>query len=161
MRKVVVNSTPLIALSGINHLEILHKIYGEVFIPNAVYLEISAKPESKCKKDVDNASSWLKIEKIKDEMAKKLYKTQLHEGEVEVMILAQEMSANLAIIDDANAKKHAKYLGITVTGTLGVLIKAKKIGIIPALKPLIENMINNGIYISNDLVKKCLTAVNE
>lgn len=55
-----------------------------------------------------------------------MYQAKLHAGEVEVMILAQEEPpANLVILDDNAAKKTAKYLGLKVTGTLGVLIKAK------------------------------------
>jgi predicted nucleic acid-binding protein len=94
-------------------------------------------------------------------MAKSMYKTQLHEGEVEVMILAQEVNADLVIIDDANAKKHAKYLKLPVTGTLGVLIKAKQSGYVDKIKPMLQMMIENGIYISQDLIKLCLKQVGE
>jgi predicted nucleic acid-binding protein len=161
MRKVVVNTTPLIALSHIGQLDILKKMYGEILIPNAVYNELSAKPDSICKIEVDNSKDWIRVEEIKNQMAKSMYKTQLHEGEVEVMILSQEVNADLVIIDDANAKKHAKYLKLPVTGTLGVLIKAKQNGYIDKLKPMLQMMIENGIYISQDLVKLCLKQVGE
>jgi predicted nucleic acid-binding protein len=161
MRKVVVNTTPLIALSHIGQLDILKKMYGEILIPNAVYNELLAKPDSICKIEVDNSKDWIMVEEIKNQMAKSMYKTQLHEGEVEVMILAQEVSADLVIIDDANAKKHAKYLKLPVTGTLGVLIKAKQNGYVDKLKPMLQMMIENGIYISQDLVKLCLKQVGE
>jgi predicted nucleic acid-binding protein len=161
MRKVVVNTTPLIALSHIGQLDILKKMYGEILIPNAVYNELSAKPDSICKIEVDNSKDWIRVEEIKNQMAKSMYKTQLHEGEVEVMILAQEVNADLVIIDDANAKKHAKYLKLPVTGTLGVLIKAKQNGYVDKLKPMLQMMIENGIYISQDLVKLCLKQVGE
>ena len=55
MRSVVVNSSPLIALSGISKLRLLSALYGSVMIPDAVYREISAKPDSVCKKMVDEA----------------------------------------------------------------------------------------------------------
>jgi predicted nucleic acid-binding protein len=161
MRKVVVNTTPLIALSHIGQLDILKKMYGEILIPNAVYNELSAKPDSICKIEVDNSKDWIRVKEIKNQMAKSMYKTQLHEGEVEVMILAQEVNADLVIIDDANAKKHAKYLKLPVTGTLGVLIKAKQNGYVDKLKPMLQMMIENGIYISQDLVKLCLKQVGE
>lgn len=94
-------------------------------------------------------------------MAKDIYKTQLHEGEVEVMILSKEINADVVIIDDANAKKHAKYLGLPVTGTLGVLVKAKQNGYIDELKPILHRMVENGIYISNNLIDLCLKQVGE
>lgn len=94
-------------------------------------------------------------------MAKAMYKTQLHDGEVEVMILAKEIAADVVIIDDANAKKHAKYLGLPVTGTLGVLVKAKQKGYIDELKPILQRMVEKGIYISQSLVELCLKQVGE
>lgn len=94
-------------------------------------------------------------------MAKTMYRTQLHDGEVEVMILAKEIAADVVIIDDANAKKHAKYLDLPVTGTLGVLIKAKQKGYIDELKPVLQRMVENGIYISQSLIELCLKQVGE
>ena len=161
MRKVVVNTTPLIALSHVGQLDILKKLYGEIIIPKAVYRELSAKTESICKKAVDRSLEWIRVENIKNQMAKTMYKTQLHDGEVEVMILSKEIAADVVIIDDANAKKHAKYLGLPVTGTLGVLIKAKREGLINELKPILYQMTENGIYISQSLIELCLKQVGE
>ena len=161
MHKVIVNTTPLIALSHVGQLSVLKKLYGEIIIPEAVYKELSVKAESVCKRMVDMSLDWIRVEKIQNQMAKSMYKTQLHEGEVEVMILSIEMGADLVIIDDANAKKHAKYLGLPVTGTLGILIKAKQEGYIEALRPILEQMIEHGIYISDNLVELCLKQVGE
>lgn len=69
--------------------------------------------------------------------------------------------SHVGLLDDANAKKHAKYLGLSVTGTLGVLIKAKQAGYIESLKPILHQMIEHGIYISNGLVEICLKQVGE
>ena len=139
----------------------LKKLYGEIIIPEAVYKELSAKAESACKRMVDMSLDWIRVEKIQNQMAKSMYKTQLHEGEVEVMILSIEIGADVVIIDDANAKKHAKYLGLPVAGTLGILIKAKQEGHIETLRPILEQMIEHGIYISNELVELCLKQAGE
>lgn len=161
MRKVVVNTTPLIALSHVGQLELLKRMYDEIIIPEAVYGELSVKTESVCKKEVDNSLDWIRVERIKNQMAKDMYKTQLHDGEVEVMILAKEMSADVVIIDDANAKKYAKYLKLPVTGTLGVLLRAKQQGHIDRLEPILRHMIEKGIYISQNLVEMCLKQAGE
>ena len=161
MRKVVVNTTPLIALSHVGQLDILKKLYGKVTIPEAVYNELSVKAESVCKKAVDSSLDWIRVDKIKNQMAKTMYKTQLHDGEVEVMILAKEVAADVVIIDDANAKKHAKYLGLPVTGTLGVLIKAKQKGYINELRPILQRMVESGIYLSQSLIELCLKQAGE
>ena len=161
MRKVIVNSTPLIALSHVKQLDLLRDLYGQVTIPRAVYNEISVKTDYSCKKAVDDALGWIVVEDIKNQMAKNMYKTQLHEGEVEVMILSLEQDADLVVIDDANAKKHAKYLNLNVTGTLGILIKAKQKGYINELKPILEEMVEKHIYLSDKLIKMCLERVGE
>ena len=161
MLKVIVNSTPIISLCLIGKLHFLKDLYGIIMIPEAVFKEISVKPDSVAKNELDKSLDWIEICSIKNEMAKILYKSQLHDGEVEVMILGKETSADLLIIDDKNAKKHAKYLGFNVTGTLGVLIKAKKSGHIQSVKSLIENLISENIYIDSKIIEYCLKEVGE
>lgn len=101
------------------------------------------------------------MEEIKDHSEKKMYKAKLHDGEVEVMILAQEKKANLVILDDNAAKNTAKYLGLKVTGTLGVLIKAKQAGLIESVRPLITEMRKNGFYVSNAVERLVLERAGE
>ena len=66
MRKVIVNSTPLIALSHVKQLGLLRDLYGQVTIPRAVYNEISVKTDTSCKKAVDDALGWIVVEDIKN-----------------------------------------------------------------------------------------------
>lgn len=161
MRKVIVNTTPLIALSHVGQLNLLKELYGEIIIPQAVYEEVSVKVDSVCKKEVDSSLDWIRVEKISNQMAKDMYKTQLHEGEVEVMILAKEVAADVVIIDDANAKKYAKYLKLPVTGTLGVLLRARQMGYVDKLEPVLRQMVEKGIYISQSLIELCLKQAGE
>ena len=101
------------------------------------------------------------MEEIKDHSEKKMYKAKLHDGGLEVMILAQEQKADLVILDDNAAKKTAKYLGLPVTGTLGVLIKAKRMGIIESVKPLIIELRKNGFYVSGTVERMVLEQAGE
>ena len=150
MRKVIVNSTPLIALSKANQLELLHRIYGEITIPQAVFNEVTQKNDL-VKNEVASAS-WIHIETVRDMKAKRMYRAKLHDGEVEVMILAQEdPKADLVILDDNAAKKTAKFLGLTVTGTLGVILKAKKLGFIQNVSDLLDKLLDNGFYVSPEI----------
>lgn len=160
MRKVIVNSTPLIVLCGIGKLNILKDMYAEIIIPSAVYSEVTEKADSACAQ-IEAEGTWIHVEQIKDYSEKKMYKAKLHDGEVEVMILAQEQKADLVIIDDNAAKKTAKYLGLTVTGTLGVLIKAKRQGIINEVRPLLSEMRANGFYVSDAVERMVLEQAGE
>lgn len=147
MHSVIVNSTPLIILCGIGQLGLLRRLYGEIHIPEAVYREVTAKADSACAQIISERN-WIYVDKITDSSEKKMYRAKLHDGEVEVMILAQEQKSDLVIIDDNAAKKTARYLGLTVTGTLGILLKSKQEGFIKEVRPLLTEMKRKGFYIS-------------
>ncbi len=160
MRKVIVNSTPLIVLCGIGRLSILRELYQEIFIPEAVYREVTVKEDTACIQ-IKASREWIHVEGIRDHSEKKMYKAKLHDGEVEVMILSQEKGADLLILDDNAAKKTAKYLGFSVTGTLGVLLKAKRQGLIHEIRPLLSEMQQNGFYVSAIVEEMALKQAGE
>jgi predicted nucleic acid-binding protein len=127
MPKIVSDTTPLISLMKISRLEILHKIYSEVIIPKAVYEEIEAGKYKKFHQDLSKIR-WIKIENIRDKLSVN-YFLDLDAGEAEAIILASEIGTDLIILDEKLGRIHAKHAGIKVTGTIGVLVKAKKNGI--------------------------------
>lgn len=160
MRDVIVNSTPMIILSKIGMLEILHKMYGNIIIPQAVFDEVTVKDDSAC--HIIKTMGWINVRSIASVDDRKMYKAKLHAGEVEVMILAQEIGEDvLTVIDDNAARKTARYLGIKVTGTVGVLMKAKKLGYIDSVKKCITMMRRAGFYVSAELESAALDKVGE
>ncbi len=80
-----------------------------------------------------------------------MYRAKLHEGEVEVMLLAQQVCADVVIIDDGAPRKTAAYLGLPLTGTLGILIAAKQRGLLDAVMPVVQQMAQNGMFFSSEL----------
>lgn len=161
MRRVIVNSTPIILLSNINQLELLKQLYETITIPQAVYDEVTAKPDSACQ-NLKNHFDWIKVEKIRNPIQKKMYEAKLHDGEVEVMILAQEEpKADLVILDDNSAKKTAKFLELSVTGTLEVLVKAKQLNYIEKVKPLMDALIANGFFVTQNVYSMVLEQAGE
>ena len=158
MRRVVVNTTPLIALSEIGKLNILKDMYGEIFIPKAVYDEVKLEPAYS---EVNSSLDWINVVDIDNNVYAKMFCTRLHAGEVEAIMYAIDTKADLIVLDDKLARKTAKYMGLTVTGTLGVVIKAKEIGYIEAVKPIMNMLIQNGLYISADVQKMVLDMVDE
>ena len=157
MRKVIANTTPLIALANIGQLDLFQKLYGEIIIPDAVFEEIKSEPA----KTLVAQSSWIKTISVQDDSERKLYSSRLHAGEIEVMMLAKEISADLLIIDDNAAKKTAKFLDFAVTGTLGVLVRAKKEGYIKSIIPAVNDLVQDGFYISNQIFDMTLKAADE
>jgi predicted nucleic acid-binding protein len=161
MPKVVVNSTPIISLSIIDQLDLLKKLYNEIYIPQAVYDEVCVKGESQIGAKTLQEANFIKTLSIKNDEARRFFSASLHRGEVEVMILAQELEADLLIIDDYQARKHAKYLDFKITGTLGILIKSKEANHIKKIKPLVDRLIENDIYIGDNLYRKILDLADE
>lgn len=160
-RIVIINSTPIIALASIDKLFLLKELYKEVYIPRAVSEEVFAKEGSKAQIELARAREWIQIRQIEDNKSKRFFRVQLHDGEVEVMILGKELEADLLVIDDYIAREYAKYLDFKVTGTLGVILKAKEKGIIENVKPLIDALIQNGIYIGNEIYEDVLNSAGE
>lgn len=159
MRKVVCNSTPLIALHKIGKLDLLESMYREIIIPKAVYDEVTIK-ENQENTFIGNYT-FIKVKEINNKEAKRFFNTSLHKGEVEVMILAKEIVADLCVIDDLLARKYAEHYKLKITGTIGILIKAKKLNLIPLIKPLLDNLIKNGIYIDKKLYSMALKISEE
>ena len=157
MRRVIVNSTPLIALANADALDLLKQLYHEILIPQAVFDEIKREPT---RSKVRN-SEWIHVCPIVDISQTRLYRARLHAGEVEVIILAQEQNADLVILDDQAAKMTAKFLGLTVTGTLGVLLRAKREGMIKAVHPILTKIIQDGFFISETVRQYVLEQAGE
>ena len=155
-RKVIANSTPIIALSEIGLMEILKDLYGGVIIPNAVREEVTVKDAR-----LLDGYGWVRHMAISNIAAKELFTSALHDGEVEVMILAKEIGADLVIIDDSVARRHAKHIGLTVTGTVGVLLRAKKSGIIEDVTTVLDDLIQNGFYISDTVYSEVISLAEE
>ncbi len=152
MRKVIVNSTPLIVLGNAGLLEILQKLYGRILVPEAVYQEVTAKDDA-AGMILLNGADWIQVEQVQNQSDARIFSSRLHAGEVEVMLLAREQKADLLIIDDNAAKSTAKYLGMKVTGSLGVLLRAKQMGFLEDINDAMERIIRNGFYVSEALKK--------
>jgi len=101
-------------------------LYGEIFIPQEVFNEIEA---GKNKPYYTNLSKidWINIEKIQNPKSFS-YFLDLDQGEAEAIILATEIEADLILLDETLGRFHAKHTGLKVTGTMGVLMKAKQLG---------------------------------
>ena len=159
MRKVVSNTTPIISLLKVGKLEILKELYQELFIPYEVYLEIEAGKNTEYYTDLTKVE-WIRIVKIQSEKSL-LFFLDLDKGEAEAIVLANETNADLIILDETLGRFHAKHVGLNVTGTIGILLKAKENGIIDKIKPILNELSHKGIWLSEKLIKQTLTKASE
>jgi predicted nucleic acid-binding protein len=136
-------------------------MYGKIVIAKSVYREVTEKDDA-ASQMLRAAEAWIEIQAVDDESQYAMYHAKLHAGEVETMILAQQKpAADLVVLDDNAARKTAVFLGLTVTGTMGILVKAKQCGIIQSVKPLLDEIKRNGFYISAALYNSVLSAAGE
>ena len=142
---VVSNTTPLIALGKLNQLGLLRALFGEVYIPGAVFSEVIAKNDEASRYIIYN-SDWIHVKEVKYVRNFLIFKEDLHEGEVEAMILAKRINADMVLIDDKAARKAASRLGLPLGGSLAILLEAKKAGLISDVMPYVKEMEKNGIY---------------
>ena len=85
----------------------------------------------------------------------------LNKGEAETIILANEIDADLVIIDEKLGRFHAKHANLKITGTLGILLKAKKQGMIKSIKPLLKELKEKGIWLNDNLVERVIKLADE
>ena len=159
MPKVVSNTTPIISLLKIGKLEILKDLYKEIYIPQEVFSEIEAGKHKKYYLNLLELE-WVKIEQIQDRKSI-AYFLDLDKGEAEAIVLATESEADLILLDESLGRFHAKHAGLRVTGTIGILVKAKKQGLISELKPLILELKEKGVWLSESLIERILELANE
>lgn len=147
---VIADTSCLIALTNIEAINVLKELYQEIFITEEISNEFG-----------DHVPNWMKIEKVKNNNYKKILDQILDPGEASAIALALDFDNVLLILDDLKGRKEAEKLGFKITGTLGVLFKAKQLGIINELKVYLEKLKNVGFRISENIEREILKKSNE
>ncbi|MFQ5854703.1 MAG: DUF3368 domain-containing protein [Anaerolineae bacterium] len=120
---VVANAGPLISLARIGQLGLLQELYDEVVVPPSVHQEVTGDPGQAGAQELAQAS-WLRVVEVEDQTAVEVLRFSLDLGESEAIVLARELPATL-LIDERRGRTTATALGLTKTGTVGVLLAAK------------------------------------
>jgi len=158
---VVCDSTILIGLAEIGRLDLLRKVFSRISIPEEVFHEVVKKGADKPgAQDIKNAD-WIEIIPVKDRTLVDLMMISLDKGEAEVLALTKELLADLIMIDEEKARKSAVIAGYNVMGLLGLFILAKNLGLVPRIRPLIEELRRKRFRISDRLVSEALKKAAE
>jgi len=160
---VVANSSVLIALCRIGMLDLLHRKFPEgIFIPKAVWCEVVEGGRGQPGSKEVSSSPWIKVKEVGDRKLVSLLRMELDQGEAEAIVLANEQKADLILLDEKVARRVAKKLGLPVLGTVGVLIWAKKSGLIDSLRERLDVLQREGNFrIASDVYNEALRAVSE
>ena len=157
---VISNTSPIFYLHRLRRLDLLKKLYQEIIVPKAVVAELEAgRRQGEDVPELDNYE-WIKIRAIRSPQILGL-STDFGPGETEVLALALEESDSLVIIDEKLARKIARLRGLRVTGTAGILLKAKQEGHILAVKPFIDQLQDIHFHLSDNVRTLILSIAEE
>lgn len=154
---VVSNTTPLITLAGIGLLDTLQVLFGEIWIPDEVFAEYQAGTANPLYPSLAGLS-WIVVHPMPTDPR---VPPTLDAGEAAAIALALAAQARLVLIDEHAGRIAARRLGLTVSGSLGVLIEAKRQQHISLVRPYLEQMIAQGRYISLQLRQQALQLAGE
>lgn len=161
---IVSDTSPITNLAAIGQLDLLRQLYSRVIIPEAVYNEMVDINKIVPGAVEVQTLSWIQTQTVINSLLTEIQENNesIHLGEAEAIILSLEMKADLLLMDERRGRIVATNYGINITGLLGVLIQAKKQGLIPAIKPLIDQLITQANFrVNRQLYTVVLQASNE
>ena len=129
---VVSDSTPLITLMKAARIDLLHDLFGEIVIPEAVYLELTMNSNFPDEAKTIQESAFIRVVRVKDRKTVSVLQraTGLDLGESEAIVYADDHHADILLMDEASGRRVALDMGIEIMGSVGVLVAAFKGGII-------------------------------
>lgn len=158
---LVVDTSPLISLDACNQLDLLRNFYANIMVPKEVERELSVGGATGLPKGLTRAHRrWIKVRTLRHPPSQALVAT-LDYGEAEVIALALEIRCPLVLLDETSARAVARAAGLQVTGTIGVLLRAKNEGILPAIKPSTDLMLSRGVRLRKSLIDSVLRRTGE
>lgn len=157
--RIIADSSPLISLAILKRLDLLTDLDTEIYIPQAVFNEISRpnKPYSQ----VLTAFCKDRVRTVKNQMAVAMLTSDVDVGEAEAIVLALEMGVTDILIDDAKGRRAAKLKGLQVIGTIGILLVAKQRGLIMLIQPELDALLAHNIHIGHRLYEQALILADE
>lgn len=159
---IVSDTSPINNLAAVNHLHLLHQLYGTVLIPGSVYRELTDPNFPVAGAAEVQTLDWIQTRAVSDRTLVEALSNELDVGEAEAIALAVEIKADQVLIDERRGRLIANRLNLPYTGILGILVEAKSKGLIAEVKPLLNALINEaGFWVAEPLLNSILQMVNE
>jgi len=154
---IVSNSTPLINFSSIGELRLLHSLFGEISIPEAVWDETVGQSHKYPTALLIQQCDWIHKTAISNYQLRDAFLFELDRGEAEAITLALEHHAELILMDERAGREVAERVGLNFTGTIGCLSRAKKLSLIPDIRSILDRIMKEaGFWVSQRLYEKVL-----
>ena len=155
----VLDASPLILLARVGQLGLLERLAAEVWIPPAVVWEVRAGPAADPARQA-LAAGWGVAVPCPD-VDPQVLEWSLGPGETQVIAVARRAPRRTAVLDDAAARRCGRALGVQLVGTLGVVLRAKIIGVLPSAADVLRALRSEGLYLDDEIVGKALHQVGE
>lgn len=157
---VISNTSPIFYLHRLRLLDLLQKLYQKIIVPRAVVAELEAgRRRGEDVPEIDNCE-WIETRAIQSPQILGL-STDFGPGETEVLALALEEPESLIIMDEKLGRKIARLRGLRVTGTAGILLKAKQEGHISVVRPFLDRLQEIHFHLSNPVRALILSRAEE
>lgn len=159
---VVADAGPLIHLAAIGQLELIHRMSPEVLVPRAVFDEVVVVGAGLPGAAEVGAAVWIQVvTPTRRDVLAALLGGGLHLGEAQAIAVAVELGADRLLIDERQGRLTAEAMGVSVVGSIGILIAAKVRGDVPAVAPHLFALRASGLWLSDSLIARVLTSVGE
>lgn len=162
---VVSDSTPLISLMKAEQLDVLQKLFREVLIPETVYQELTTSEDFQEEAALIKKSAYIRTVSVDDQKAVSLLQraTGLDKGESEAIVYADDHCVDLLLMDEAAGRKVAQGMGLSIMGSVGVLVNACRAGILTAAdaEKAFDRMRQTNRHISERLIQDALDIIRD
>jgi predicted nucleic acid-binding protein len=160
-KNIVINTGPLIALvAATGNLDILRGLYSRIIVPCEVCGEVLAGGPTGFAVPEFQAASFLEIQTIPTTIGIFLLNS-LDTGEASVIQTALELGITTVCIDEAVGRRVARLNGLSLTGSIGILLRAKQKGASISIRTVLENMRRHGIWIGKDIADAAIKLAQE
>jgi len=149
---VVSDTSPLINLAWLGRLELLQSLYGQIYIPDAVWQEVVVGGKGQPGAAEVQAADWIERNVVSNLPLVQALRQDLDAGESQAIALAIETNSDLLLMDERLGRQTAEHFGLRVMGVVGVLLLAKQRGLLSAVRPELDELRRRaGFYLSNKL----------
>ncbi|WP_434045153.1 MULTISPECIES: DUF3368 domain-containing protein [Sorangium] len=159
---VVADTTPLLYLSRIGHLDVVRAVHREIVVPKTVWEELVVARPAEPGVESLRSSPWIRVnDEVERAGIEPALEASLDAGEAAAIALAEMLRADTILIDERRGRAVARARGLRIQGTLGLLVEARRTGVLGSLRAVLDDLANAGFRVNARLVTEALRQVGE
>ena len=161
MPTLISNTSPVLYLGRIGQLNLLPQLFEGIYVPEQVCMELDKGRLLRADTVDPRGLSWVTVVTVAPALINGLPNNDLGLGELSAIAYGSQQTTALLALDDYQARVLADQLGLKLIGTVGILLRAKRLGLQPTIRPLLDKLQQEGFYLSQSLYTHVLQRANE